>query len=120
LAYALAPLRRVDPHPDVLECMERIHETLDPFGGRFLVHGAISVCEGSSPGTLVLIEFPTIEDARAWYNSAAYRAILPLRTRHAESDTLLVEGVGPGHDSGAMAAQMRASGWPQGKPDATA
>jgi uncharacterized protein (DUF1330 family) len=100
--------------------MERIHETLDPFGGRFLVHGAISVCEGSSPGTLVLIEFPTIEDARAWYNSAAYRAILPLRTRHAESDTLLVEGVGPGHDSGAMAAQMRASGWPQGKPDATA
>lgn len=39
-AYALAHLRHVDPHPDVLEYMEKIQGTLDPFSGRFIVHRA--------------------------------------------------------------------------------
>jgi uncharacterized protein (DUF1330 family) len=85
--------------------MERIQPTLDPFGGRFLVHGgAITVCEGSWPGTLVIIEFSTIADARAWYNSPAYPAIIHLRTRHSGSNTLLVEGVEADHDAAAVAA----------------
>jgi uncharacterized protein (DUF1330 family) len=39
-AYALAHLRETDRHPEILEYMERIQDTLDPFFGRFLVHGA--------------------------------------------------------------------------------
>ena len=111
-AYALAHLRRVDPHPDVLEYMEKIQGTLDPFSGRFIVHGgAVEIREGTWPGNLVLIEFPDMANARSWYESPAYQQILSLRTRHIEADTILVEGVEPGHDSATMAFELRKAGW---------
>ena len=62
---------------------------------------------------LVFIEFPTLAQARNWYDSLEYRAILPLRTRHIASDTILVDGVEADHDSADMAAQLRAAGWLQ-------
>lgn len=108
-AYALAHLREIDPHPDVLEYLERIQSTLDPFSGRFIVHGGtVHVREGTWPGNLVIIEFPSITEARSWYESSAYQEILPLRTRHIAGDTILVEGVEPDHDSARMAAELRA------------
>lgn len=111
-AYALAHLRHVDPHSDVLEYMEKIQGTLDQFSGRFVVHGgAIEIREGTWPGTLVLIEFPDMATARSWYESSAYQQILPLRTQHIEGDTILVEGVEPGHDSATMAFELRKAGW---------
>ncbi|MFP2911164.1 DUF1330 domain-containing protein [Pyxidicoccus sp. 3LFB2] len=109
-AYALAHLRATRLHPEVLEYMERIQATLDPYSGRFRIHGgAVEVKEGTWPGDLVLIEFPSMAQARAWYDSAAYREILPLRARHIEGEVLLVEGVGPDHDSARMAAHLRAT-----------
>lgn len=38
-AYAIASLRNPAPHPEVAEYIERIQATLDPYRGRFLVHG---------------------------------------------------------------------------------
>jgi len=82
-AYALAHLREIDLQPDVLECLERIQATLDSFSGRFIVHGGtVDVREGTSPGNLVVIKFPSLAEARSWYDSAAYQAILLLRMRH--------------------------------------
>lgn len=108
-AYALAHLRVPSTHPEVFEYMERIQATLDPFSGRFRVHGAEpEVREGEWPGRVVIIEFPSIEHARRWYDSPAYRAILPLRTSHIEGSAILVDGVGPDHDSAALAARLRA------------
>ncbi len=107
-AYALAHLRTPTAHPDVLDYIERIQDTLDPYGGRFLVHGAeVEVLEGEWPGTVVIIEFPDAGAARSWYASAAYREILPLRTRHIAGDTLIVAGVGPGYDARRTAATLR-------------
>jgi uncharacterized protein (DUF1330 family) len=64
-AYALAHLREVDPHPEILEYLEKIQATLDPFSGRFIVHGgAIDAREGAWPGNLVIIEFPSTMPAR--------------------------------------------------------
>jgi uncharacterized protein (DUF1330 family) len=107
-AYALAHLYNPQPHPDIFEYLERIQATLDPYGGRFLVHGApVEVREGSWPGGLVLIEFPDLAAARCWYESPAYQAILPLRTDNIDGTAVIVDGVEPGHDSAAMAAAMR-------------
>ena len=39
-AYAIANLHNPAPHPEVAEYIESIQATLDPYGGRFLVHGA--------------------------------------------------------------------------------
>ena len=108
-AYALAHLYNPKPHPEVVEYLDRIQDTLDPFEGRFLVHGPqITVAEGEWPGTLVVIEFPDAERAMAWYTSPAYQEILPLRTRNIDGVAILAEGVGPGYDPATKAAEMRA------------
>ncbi|UJW29161.1 DUF1330 domain-containing protein [Saccharothrix sp. AJ9571] len=110
-AYALAHLRRPETlHPGVFEYMKRVQATLDPFGGEFLVHGGqVEVVEGEWPGDLVLIAFPDIERARAWYASPAYQEILPLRTDHLDGDTLLVPGVSPGHQAAELADRLARS-----------
>jgi uncharacterized protein (DUF1330 family) len=109
-AYALAHLRTPQINDDVLEYIERIQATLDPFGGRFIVHGAtVEVIEGSWPGTVVIIEFPDADAARAWYASPAYRAILPLRTTNIDGDAIIVDGVPPNYDAAHTAAVLRRS-----------
>lgn len=109
-AYALAHLRTPTAHDDVFEYIERIQATMDPYGGRFLVHGAeVEVIEGEWPGTVVIIEFPDVAAARSWYASPAYQEILPLRTRHISGDTLIVAGVGPDYDARRTATALRNS-----------
>lgn len=111
-AYAIGNLH---PKPaldeEVFLYMERIQATLDPFGGRFLVHGRPEreVREGTWPGAVVIIGFPTYEDARGWYDSEAYQALIPLRTRHMAGDILLVDGVPEGYEAAATAARLRPS-----------
>ncbi|MFF1507541.1 DUF1330 domain-containing protein [Streptomyces sp. NPDC058326] len=111
-AYAIGNLQpKPALHEEVLTYMERIQGTLDPFGGRFLVHGAPEreVKEGEWPGALVIIGFPTYEDARAWYDSEPYRALIPLRTRHMAGDILLIDGVPQGYDPMTTVAALRAA-----------
>ncbi|MYT93629.1 DUF1330 domain-containing protein [Streptomyces sp. SID8359] len=111
-AYAIAHLRPADGpvHDEVLSYIERIQATMEPYGGRFLVHGAeVEVVEGEWPGALVLVAFPGVEEIRAWYASPAYQEILPLRTRHFDGDVVMVPGVGPEYDAPATAAAMRAA-----------
>jgi uncharacterized protein (DUF1330 family) len=107
-AYAIAHLQEAAPAPEVAEYIERITATFEPHGGRFLVHAAQhEVKEGSWPGHVVVIGFPGIAEARAWWDSPAYQEIAPLRARHIEGDIILVEGVPAGYDPTATAEAMR-------------
>lgn len=107
-AYALAHLRKAPVHAEVVEYLERIQATLDPFGGRFLVHGGpVDVMEGTWPGDVVILEFPDRDTARRWYDSRAYQEIKPLRTRHLPGEVIIVDGVEPGHSAVKMAAKLR-------------
>lgn len=73
-AYGFAHLRSRRNHSDIIEYLERIQATLDPFAGRFVIHGPpADVLEGTWPGSMVLIEFPSLADARAWYDSPPTR-----------------------------------------------
>uniref|UniRef100_A0AAU2K4M6 DUF1330 domain-containing protein n=1 Tax=Streptomyces sp. NBC_00049 TaxID=2903617 RepID=A0AAU2K4M6_9ACTN len=109
-AYGFAHLRSRRHHADVIEYLERIQATLDPFAGRFVIHGPpIEVLEGEWPGSMVLIEFPGRAEARAWYESPAYRAILRLRADHIDGDLLLIDGVGPDYDPAERARVLRAA-----------
>jgi uncharacterized protein (DUF1330 family) len=108
-AYAIAHLHNPNPHPEVIDYIDRIQATLDPFGGRFVVHGAdVEVVEGDWPGTIVIVEFPDADRIRAWYRSPAYQEILHLRTDHIDGDVIVVEGVSPDYDPSDTAARMRA------------
>ena len=89
-AYAVAHLRNVNVEPEVVEYLQQIDATLEPFGGRFVIHGGpVDVLEGHWSGDLIMIKFKDCETAHAWYNSPAYQARLKLRTDNAEGDTLL-------------------------------
>ncbi|MFG2638591.1 DUF1330 domain-containing protein [Streptomyces sp. NPDC048362] len=108
-AYGFAHLRSRRNHSDIIEYLERIQATLDPFAGRFVIHGPpAEVVEGRWPSSMVLIEFPSLAEARAWYDSPAYRAILRLRTDHIEGDLLLIEGVRPNYDPAERARKLQA------------
>jgi uncharacterized protein (DUF1330 family) len=97
-AYAIAHLRTVRVGPDIVSYLEQIDATLEPFGGRFIVHGSpVDVREGEWPGDVIVIEFPDRERATAWYESPEYQAILPLRIDNAEGTAILVDGVTPDH-----------------------
>ncbi|MEU3479265.1 DUF1330 domain-containing protein [Streptomyces sp. NPDC033754] len=109
-AYAIARLNTETPHAEVVEYIERIPGTFEPYGGRFLVHGTVhEVKEGNWPGAVVMIGFPGIAEARAWWDSDAYQEIAPLRYRHMPADIVLVEGVPAGYDSAATANALRES-----------
>ena len=64
-------------HPDVLDYLDRIQATLDPFGGKFIVQGgAQEVLEGNWAQSVIVLSSPDIAKARAWYRSPAYQEIL--------------------------------------------
>lgn len=97
-AFAVAHLRSVKMGPAIVEYLERIDATLAPFGGRFLIHGAkAEVLEGDWPGHLVVIAFPGLAQARAWYGSPAYQAILHLRTENSDGSVFIIDGVSEDH-----------------------
>ncbi|MDF1619647.1 DUF1330 domain-containing protein [Pseudothioclava nitratireducens] len=63
------------------------------YGARFLVRGgAQEVVEGELRPRAVVIEFPSIEAARACYVSPEYQAAMALRTPVSMADICIVEG----------------------------
>ena len=96
--YAVAHLRNVKIGPEITAYLECIDATLAPFDGQFLVHGGpVEMLEGERLGDVIIIAFPDQARARAWYSSAAYQAILPLRTNNSDGDVILIDTVADDH-----------------------
>lgn len=72
--------------------------SLEPFDGRFVVRGgATETLEGDwQPGRIVVLEFPSVEKAKAWWGSAEYAPAKALRQRTATTKMIVVEGFFPG------------------------
>ena len=64
------------------------------YGGRYVVRGGeCQILEGSwTPPRLVVLEFPTIEQARAWWHSPEYAPAKALRQQSARTEMVLIEG----------------------------
>jgi uncharacterized protein (DUF1330 family) len=85
--------------PDLFERYRPIAtETIARYGGRYLVRGgAAETIEGGwTPQRVVVLEFPTAGQAKAWYHSTNYAEGLRLRQAAATARIILVEGVPPG------------------------
>ena len=65
------------------------------FGGRYLVRGgATEVLEGGwVPRRIVVLEFPSVDAARRFYDSPEYRAAREVRQGAAQMNMILVEGL---------------------------
>lgn len=98
--YAIGYLTDIEINDDLLSYMAQVETTMQEFGGHWVVHGTTPEWrEGSATGDIVLIGFPNIETARAWYESDAYQAIIELRSRHSRSHIALLDGVPPGYST---------------------
>lgn len=75
--------------------LESAGATLAPFASVPLVHGGtLDALEGTAPqGKVVMLRFESLEKARDWYGSPAYRALLPYRLNAAHNRAYLVEGL---------------------------
>ena len=60
---------------------------------RLAFYGALDTLEGAPPDGVVIHRFPTMEDARRWYDSPAYEAARVHRQRGAAYRVFIVEGV---------------------------
>ena len=69
--------------------------SLEKFGGRFLVRGGTThTLEGGwAPKRFVIVEFPSVEQAKAWWDSPEYREARDLRWATAESQMIIAEGM---------------------------
>ena len=92
-AYIIARIDVTDPE----EYQKYAAQTValaEAAGGKFLVKaGRQVIVEGDAPQRHVLIEFPTLEQAQAWYNSEDYQKILPIALRSSTRDIIVVEGL---------------------------
>jgi uncharacterized protein (DUF1330 family) len=70
-------------------------ESLPVYGGRYLARGAaVEILEGEwSPKRLVILEFPSVDRAKAWWASSEYAEGKALRQATAHTDMVLTEGL---------------------------
>jgi len=95
-------------NPEVLDYLDQVQATLDPFNGKFIVQGGeVELKEGAWPGAVIVLSFPDMTSARDWYKSPSYQKILHLRTDHLIGDVILVEGVAPDHTPAKFAQKIR-------------
>lgn len=66
------------------------------YNGRYIVRGGkTDILEGNwQPQRLVILEFPDVESAKAWWSSPEYAEAKALRNSSANTDMLVVEGLG--------------------------
>ena len=57
------------------------------------VYGALETIEGPEAQGCVILEFPTVEEARAWYDSDAYRAARAVRFQGGDYRGIIVQGL---------------------------
>ncbi|MDQ4119419.1 MAG: DUF1330 domain-containing protein [Actinomycetota bacterium] len=86
----------VDPEC-LARCAERAARTVADHNGRYLaVAPHPEIIEGRPVlHEPVLIEFPDLDAARAWYDSPEYQPLQKLRHRAARSTAVLFEGTDP-------------------------
>ena len=93
-AYVVVDVEVKDP-VRYEEYRKQVLPTLQAYGGRFLVRGGkVDVLEGSwSPRRLVIVEFPDVAKAKAWWASVEYAAPKAIRQSASDTDMIVVEGV---------------------------
>jgi uncharacterized protein (DUF1330 family) len=75
----------------------RASASIAKHGGRYLVRrGTVDVLEGEwQPRQLIIVEFPDMERARAWYRSPEYALALEVRDEAFTRNLILVNGYIP-------------------------
>ncbi len=91
-AYYVSEFELTDPE-GIRPYSAAVESTFTPFGGRYVVRGGkVASLEGEPTRRLIMIAFPSMEQAQAWYDSPRYRELMPIRHRSAKSRVFIMEG----------------------------
>lgn len=92
-AYVIANIDVKDPER-YKDYVKLTPGSIAPFGGRFIARGGRSEkLEGETPANrVVVLEFPSYEQAKSWYESADYRVAMAIRQSASTGSLILVEG----------------------------
>lgn len=93
-AYVIVDVQVHDPE-GYAEYRQLSGTSVAQYGGQFIVRGgAVEVAEGDwQPGRFVVIQFPSMEQAKTWYNSPEYTTARAIRQHYSTGKLLFVEGV---------------------------
>ena len=91
--YFIAHLDISDPEAYVAY-RDKAPGTVAQHGGKYLTRGGdMETIEGDAlPSRTVVLEFPSVDAARSWYNSPEYQAIIGIRHANAAGFAQIVEG----------------------------
>ena len=93
-AYIIGDINITDPvrYEDYKKLTQA---TLEPYGGKFVVRGGKrTVLEGGwESGRIVVLEFPSVEKAQAWYSGDVYAPAKAIRQSTSQGKFVLVEGI---------------------------
>lgn len=68
-------------------------ETLAPFGGKYIIRTEkITALDGIAPKRFVVIQFDSVEKAKAWKATATSKEVDVIRDKTTQSSQFLVEG----------------------------
>ena len=91
-AYVIGEIEVMDPAA-YQEYGKLVPATLQKYGGKFVVRGGkAEAFEGASPKRIVVLEFPSLEQAQNWYRSAEYTPLIKMRTKASRGRLIVVEG----------------------------
>lgn len=93
-AYVIARIRVTD-WERYKEYVKATPTVIAKFGGRFIARGGeMTTLEGpEETRRVVLIEFPSMENARAFYTSAEYQDVRKLRIGAAVAELVVIQGI---------------------------
>jgi len=81
--------------PDTFEeYKKQVAPTTEKYGGEYVVRGGeMEVLEGECPyPRMVVLRFPSVADAKAWYTSPEYEGPMAIRKSASNANVILVEG----------------------------
>jgi uncharacterized protein (DUF1330 family) len=93
-AYLVVEVTGVSDESGLGEYATQVPHLVERYGGRYIARGPAQVIEGEHrPGMLVLLEFPSLEQIQAMYDSEEYAPLKALRQRSSAMNFLAVEGL---------------------------
>ncbi|MEP2670781.1 MAG: DUF1330 domain-containing protein [Cyclobacteriaceae bacterium] len=93
-AYVIVDIEITDPK-EYEEYKKHTPASLVPYDGKFLTRGgAVENLEGDwKPKRLVIVEFPSMEKAKAWWNSPGYAPAKLIRQRASNTQMIVADGI---------------------------
>ena len=92
--YVVAEVDVTDP-ATFAKYGEKTPATVEQYGGHYIIRGGKNTSiEGDAPKRFVVIQFDSVEKAKAWEDSPEYSALKPIRHSSAKSRVFIIEGYG--------------------------